>query len=224
MKKLLNFIYVFVILGALSLSLVPMNSEIVVKHHSYTSYYDVVSREPDSVSWNLTPQMCACTPQARKDAFAEDPKIPNSATPKDYLNSGYDKGHLFSYDDAMCDPTDKVECFLMSNMLPQIHPFNAGDWKTLEVQERVWAKTKTLHIVAGGYGSIGTLKSGEVIPAYMWKAILTNGKYSIWIMPNKASSTGNRGLTANKFNAWLSPVLHTFDLVSIANEIKREKI
>jgi DNA/RNA endonuclease G (NUC1) len=160
----------------------------VVKHHSFTTYYNAKTREPDSVAWNLTPAMCSCTPQVRKDAFAQDKQIPGSATPADYANSGYDKGHLFSYDDAMCNATDKVECFLMSNMLPQIHPFNAGDWKVLEMQERIWAKTTTLHIIAGGIGTLGKLKSGENIPAYMYKAILIKGKYTVWIMPNLKTS------------------------------------
>lgn len=164
----------------------------VVKHHSYTTYYNASKHEPDSVVWDLTPTMCSCSPQVRKDAFAQDKSIPGSATPSDYANSGFDKGHLFSYDDAMCNATDKVECFLMSNMLPQIHPFNAGDWKALEMQERIWAKTITLHIIAGGIGSLGTLKSGENIPAYMFKAILMNGVYTAYIMPNLASSHGHK--------------------------------
>lgn len=171
-----------------------------VKHHSYTTYYDTKIKEPDSVSWDLTPSMCACSPQVRKDAFAQDPKIPGSAKPIDYLNSSYDKGHLFSYDDAMCNATDKVECFYMSNMLPQIHPFNSGDWKVLEMQERVWAKKTSLHIIAGGIGSLGKLKNGENIPAFMYKAILMGGKYTVWIMPNSKDSHGH------PVNYWLAKV------------------
>jgi DNA/RNA endonuclease G (NUC1) len=172
----------------------------VVKHHSFTTYYNPKTRDPDSVSWDLTPIMCACLPQVRKDAFAQDKAIANSATPADYVNSHYDKGHLFSYDDAMCDATDKVECFLMTNMLPQIHPFNAGDWKVLEMQERVWAKVSKLHIIAGGIGTLGKLKAGENIPAYMYKAILMNGKWSCWIMPNLATSHGHT------YTYWMVPV------------------
>ena len=167
-----------------------------VKHHSFTTYYNAKTKEADSVSWNLTPQMCSCSPQERKDAFAQDKAIPNSATPKDYANSGFDKGHLFNYDDAMCNPIDKVECFLMTNMLPQIHPFNAGDWKVLEMQERIWAKTTTLHIIAGGIGKLGSLKGGENIPAYMFKAIYMKGVYMAYIMPNLATSHGH------KFDYW----------------------
>jgi DNA/RNA endonuclease G (NUC1) len=193
------------------------SDEIVIRHHSYKTYYDSALREPDSVAWDLTPEMVSCTSQTRKNAFRTDPLIKGSASPNDYLNSGYDKGHLFSYDDAQCNETDKVECFYMSNMLPQVHSFNAGDWKVLEMQERIFAKTQRLHIVAGGYGSLGKLKAGENIPAYMWKAILIDRKYVVWIMPNQKTSTGHA------YSRWLTTI-HTFDLDSIGNEIKKQGI
>jgi DNA/RNA endonuclease G (NUC1) len=190
----------FCLLAGLASLFIGMTYGQTVKHHSYTTYYNASKHEPDSVSWNLTPAMCSCSPQVRKDAFAQDKLIPNSAKPYDYANSGYDKGHLFSYDDAMCNATDKVECFLMSNMLPQIHAFNAGDWKVLEMQERILAKSTKLHIIAGGIGTLGTLKNGENIPAYMFKAIFMNGAYTGWIMPNLATSHGH------KYDYWIVPI------------------
>lgn len=191
----------------------------VVKHHQYTTHYNSVTREPDSVSWTLNQVMVGCDVSKfpRKDAFKADPQISKSATPADYSNSGYDKGHLFSYDDAVCDQISRVECFYMSNMLPQIHPFNAGDWKVLEQWERQMAAKTLLHIVAGGYGSIGKLKAGENIPAYMWKAIYYDGAWSVWIMPNKATSHGH------KFDFWKTSI-HTFDLKSIGDQISKSKI
>jgi len=183
MKKLLTIIFL--------VSSICSQAQ-TVKHHSYITYYDAKIKEPDSVSWDLIPAMVSCGAQARKDAFKADPLIKNSAPPGDYTNSGYDKGHLFCYDDAQCNQVDKLECFYMSNMLPQLHPFNAGDWKVLEMQERVWAKTKKIHIIAGGIGSLGKLKSGENIPAFMFKAILMDGKYICWIMPNKNDSHGHK--------------------------------
>lgn len=162
-----------------------------IKHHSFTTYYNALLKEPDSVAWDLTPSMVSCGKQIRKSFFARDLTIANSTGPLDYRKSGYDKGHLFSFDDAQCDSIDKKECFLMTNMLPQAHAFNVGDWKALEIQERIWAKTTNLHIIAGGIGTIGQLKSGVNIPKYMYKAILMNGKYTAWIMPNLPGSFGH---------------------------------
>lgn len=188
--------------------------EISYKHHSYVTYYNRAIKEADSVAWDLTPEMVQCDTKQfpRKDAFKADPNILGCVPKSDYDNSGYDKGHLFSYDDAICNAVDRVECFYMSNMLPQLHPFNAGDWKSLEVQERVFAKTMKLHIVAGGYGQRKqqhTLKTGEVVPAVMWKAILMNGKYTVYIMPNQNTSIGH------KYDYWATP-LHSFDTKTIA--------
>ena len=194
MKKLL-YIFIALITGCSGVSMAE-----TVKHHHYTTYYNAKLREADSVSWDLTPDMVACENQVRKNVFKEDPLIPKSALPKDYVGTHYDLGHLFSYDDAQCDNIDKVECFYVSNMLPQVHPFNAGDWKVLEMQERKWAKNTTLHIIAGGIGSIGKFPAGENIPAFMYKAILIDGKYKAWIMPNQPTSHGHA------YDYWLVPV------------------
>lgn len=241
MKNYLLFFFTICGLSAFSGMLFPTSPEVVLKHHDYISYYNPATKEADSVSWNLTPAMVSCGVVPRKNPFKTDPLLPKSASPNDYaVNSGpdrpawIDEGHLFSYQSAMCTPFGVFECFYMTNMLPQFHAFNAGDWKTLEVQERVFAKSKALHEVAGGYGIMnadtpkygayavhlfpgGHLPGGEVIPAYMWKAILLNGKYSVWIMPNNKHSAGH------DYAHWLTQI-HSFDLASIGKEIQRLKI
>jgi DNA/RNA endonuclease G (NUC1) len=171
---------------------VSITSAQTVKHQHYITYYNPTLKEPDSVAWDLSPAMVSCNHTVkRKDKFKADPGIPGSGSPKDYVRSGYDKGHLFNYEDASYDSIDRVECFYMSNMLPQLHSFNAGDWKTLETQERLWAASTPIHIIAGGIGSKGSLPAGENIPAFMWKAIYQNGRWTCWIMPNEVSSKGH---------------------------------
>lgn len=162
-------------------------THLAVKHHHYTSYYNVASHEADSVSWDLTPAMVTCTGKPpRKDRFAEDPQITDTYKLKEnYVGTEYDKGHLFSYEDASCDSTDRVECFYMSNMLPQPHYLNGGKWKTLEGQCRTWAQTQPLHIIAGGIGRVKTIGNGQVVvPQYCYKAVLIKGTYQCWIFPN----------------------------------------
>ena len=171
----------------------------VIKHHRYITHYNAILKEPDSVSWYLTPAMVDCNAKAkRSNDFQPDPEIPGSAHPRDYkVNHGkprtlwIDKGHLFNADEAACDGIFADECYYMSNMLPQFQSFNEGDWKKLEIQEQKWAKTDTLHILAGGIGSIGHLLCGENIPKYMWKAIYKHGNWMIWIMLNDPSSKGH---------------------------------
>jgi len=178
-----------------------------IQHHSFTTHYNATLGEPDSVSWELTPAMVDCGTIMRIDMFASDPQIPGSTKPKDYKKSGFDQGHLFPYADAQCDSTDRVECFYMSNMVPQLHSLNAGDWKTLETQERHWAGSQAIRIIAGGFGTKGKLPSGVNIPESCWKAIFVDGHWRAWVMPNEKTSKGH------KFGFWEVMDIKRFDRI-----------
>ncbi len=200
MKKLFTFVIVLCVFQVTS------NAQ-RAQHHSYITHYNASLRGPDSVSWLLTPDMVSCDSVKRKDKFAQDPFIANCVRPKEYSASKYDKGHMFPFADAQCDSTDKIECFYMSNMLPQLHSLNAGDWKTLEEQERVWAQTGTIRIIAGGFGTKGKLKSGVNIPESCWKAIYVNHKWRAFVMPNEGASKGH------KFDHWEVIDIKRFDAI-----------
>lgn len=162
-------------------------THIKVKHQHYTTYYDLVEHTADSVSWDLNPAMLSCKNKPpRKNKFAQDPQIPDTYGLKEnYIGTQYDKGHLFNYEDASCDSADRLECFYMSNMLPQPHFLNAGKWKILEGLCRKWAKTQSLHIIAGGIGQIKTIGEAQVsVPKYCYKAVLINKRYVCWLFPN----------------------------------------
>ena len=71
-------------------------------------------------------------------------------TNKDYLKSGYDKGHLAPAADMKYSTTTMKESFYFSNMSPQKPEFNRGIWKELEEQVRNWAQIyDTVYIVTG---------------------------------------------------------------------------
>jgi endonuclease G len=190
MKNLLFFL-------ALSLSTV-VNAQ-TFQHHDYLTHYNPALKTPDSVSWSLSPAMVNCMNKVgRSNHFAADPQIPGSPQPSDYaVNHNVprinwiDLGHLFNAQDAACDRPYNDECYYTTNMLPQYQSFNQGDWKSLEIAEQEWAKTRTLHIVAGGIGSRGHLPSGENIPQYMYKAIYIDGQWACYIMYNDPSSKGH---------------------------------
>lgn len=162
----------------------------VIHHQHYNTYYRVSRHEPDSVSWNLNPAMVNCKDKPeRQGQFNMDPDIPDTYRLTDnYVGEGYDRGHLFSFEDARCDETDRKECFYMSNILPQPPALNRGKWKTLEGYCRKWAETENIHIIAGGIGSQDTIGDGKVVvPAKCYKAVLINGKYRCWIFDNSKS-------------------------------------
>ena len=180
-----------------------------VKHHAFTVYFNAKNKCPDSVSWNLTPQMLKCGKVKRVDKFAKDPLLAVSPAPKDFVQlPGYKtnktielaKGHLFSYEDAMCNPADNTECFYVDQMYSQYQQFNAGDWKTVEAYERILANKAPIHVIAGYIGPITQhLSTGLPIVPYMYKAIYSCGKWIAWIMPNLPSTKGH------KFAFWEVP-------------------
>ena len=91
---------------------------------------------------------------------------------KDYVGSGTDRGHMMPAAQNLCQtPAIQDECFYFSNMSPQYHSLNAGDWKSVETMEREWAKKDdSLHVWCGNIGI--AKKIGKVsVPTQCWKVL-----------------------------------------------------
>src|ERR1039457_6622523 len=70
---------------------------------------------------------------ARSNRFKADPDLKGPrAYPKDYVGSGYDRGHQAPAGNQTVDPDLKDQSFYMSNMAPQRPSLNRGIWKRLE--------------------------------------------------------------------------------------------
>jgi endonuclease G len=147
---------------------------VVLTHTNYTSHFSKSKRYPVVVEWWETKAKVGCaTPLARKDNFKPDPKLPiETNIGQDYVNSGYDRGHLMPAKSNQCQ-TQSVqdECFYYSNMAAQTHRLNAGDWKSLETLTREWAvKQDSIRIWAGNVGEIKKIGSVSV-PKQCWKVV-----------------------------------------------------
>lgn len=172
------------------------NEGIIVEHTYYTLSHVAKYKQAEWVSYTLTYDMLDPNIK-RKDAFKADPLIPNeSATPKDYSKSGYDRGHLAPAADMAINRPAMNESFYMTNMSPQAGGFNRGIWKSLEAQVRHWADSlETIYIVTGPIldSFIDTIASGAIpVPAQYYKAILykKDNKYDAigFILSNEKSS------------------------------------
>lgn len=147
---------------------------VVLKHINYTSHFSKSKKYPVMVEWWETKIKVGCeTPLPRRDNFKPDPLLPiETDIAKDYINSGYDRGHLMPAKSNQCQ-TQAVqdECFYYSNMAAQTHRLNAGDWKSLETLTREWAvKEDSVHIWAGNVGEIKRI--GKVaVPKQCWKVV-----------------------------------------------------
>jgi endonuclease G len=147
---------------------------VILKHTNYTSHFSKSKKYPVMVEWWETRAKIGCpTPLARKDNFKPDPKLPiETNIGQDYVNSGYDRGHLMPAKSNQCQTQSiQDECFYYSNMAAQTHRLNAGDWKSLETMTREYAvREDSVHIWAGNIGEIKRI--GKVsVPKQCWKVV-----------------------------------------------------
>ena len=154
----------------------PKTAPIEVKlvHAGYTTTYNTRLHYPVLVEWWTTKARVQCPEDKleRKDQFAKDPLLPEETDlAQDYVGSGLDRGHMCPAADNECNAQFLTECFYFSNMAPQYHSLNAGDWKRLE--ERTRSLALDYDSVKVWCGSIGSAKKiGSVtVPTKCWKAI-----------------------------------------------------
>ena len=119
---------------------IPGGEDMIISRKGFSLGYSRKRRQALWVSYILTAEQCTGKKVKRSHSFKVDPAIRNNPVrPRDYRNSGYDKGHLASAADMAKSPETMRNSFYMSNISPQIPGCNRGIWKRLETQVRRWA-------------------------------------------------------------------------------------
>lgn len=188
--KIKGFLLIFLISYSLNLF---CQDTVRIFHSNFTTVFDKQKKYPILVEWWTTKSMVTCkTPLKRKDNFKPDPKLPSETDlSKDYVNSGKDRGHMMPAADNLCQ-TQQIqdECFYFSNISPQYHRLNAGDWKSLETFVRQEAQSKdSIKVWAGNIGENG--KIGRIsVPKQCWKVIYIKkeNKYRAFLFENDLSN------------------------------------
>lgn len=158
-------------------------------HENYVSVFSKSKGYPILVEWWVTNNKVNCAkPLKRVDKFAPDPLLPKETNlAESYKGSGLDRGHMSPAADNLC-LTQKIsdECFYFSNMSPQYHSLNAGDWKSLETYTReLSSKNDSIKVWCGNIGEVK--KIGKVsVPSKCWKVIYIKKtkKYHYFIFDN----------------------------------------
>ena len=151
----------------------PTNAGELIKHKHYTLSYIEEHEQAEWVHYFLTKEMIE-GPAKRKDNFKADPLVSTrSASPKDYVKSGYDRGHLAPAADMKIDDVSMSESFYMTNMSPQAPSFNRGGWKKIEALVRAWATKTDIYVTVGGILTKDLKKIGQgvSVPEYFYKII-----------------------------------------------------
>ncbi len=150
--------------------------EQVVEHKGYTVSYNTTWLIPNWVAYELTDEEVVGQ-ASRADKFVPDPDIKGRcSTTDDYKGSGYDRGHMAPAGDMKWDAKAMEESFYTTNICPQDHNLNAGDWKELEEQVRDWAiKNEKVYVVCGpivkkNYATVGA--NNVAVPDSFFKVVL----------------------------------------------------
>ena len=172
--------------------------EQILKRVAYTASYNSDLRIPNWVAWRLTGAHTRGKNKRAGVKFHEDTDVPMPrAVDLDYVRSGYDRGHLCPSADNRWDATAQEQSFLLTNVCPQDHNLNVGDWHELEILCRKWAKTYgSIYIVAGPVlfkGKHKTIGKNKVtVPEAFFKVVLCMEKKPKAIGFIYRNESGNR--------------------------------
>ena len=183
-------------------SLKGSRSELILKRMGYTVSYNMEWNLPNWVAWELNADKLV-ERESRNDKFLPDPDLmeKEAVTTDDYKGSGWDRGHMCPASDNRWHWKAMQESFYMTNICPQDHNLNRGDWKELEEQCRRWAEQEgPIYIVCGPilynrkHQKIGK-EHTVLVPEAFFKVVLclsgTKPKAAGFIFKN---SSGNRKL------------------------------
>lgn len=169
MKLLYILIFSFVIINTNQ-----PTDEITIHHSNFITTFSKSKNYPTKVEWWVTKTKIKCDkPLKRENSFKPDPKLDwDTKFNDDYLNSGYDRGHMCPAADNLCtNKTFLDETFYFTNISPQHHNLNSGDWLKLEDYTRnLSVKYDSIRVFSGNIGEIGKIKTVSV-PEYCWKVI-----------------------------------------------------
>ena len=156
--------------------------EVIVEHTGYTVSFNSDWNIPNWVAYALTKEEVGGN-EPRAQHFLPDPEIRNCPTHDDYRNSGFDCGHMAPAGDMKWSEKAMKESFYLSNICPQNHNLNSGDWRFLEEHLRKMAiQYDTVYIVCGPVVSANPKTIGAehtvTVPNAFFKAVLRKNKGS----------------------------------------------
>ena len=123
---------------------------IILKREGYTASYNPTTKQPNWVAWKLSREHTTGPVKRNGVKFQPDNEVDNPVDTYDYMQSGFDRGHMCPAADNKWSETAMEQCFLMTNICPQLHTLNSGLWNSLENQCRNWAREYgKIYIVSG---------------------------------------------------------------------------
>jgi endonuclease G len=155
----------------------------------YALSYNNTKGTPNWVSWRLVKEDIG---DASREGlpFLPDDDLPGGfkkIVTREYVGSGFDRGHMCPAGDRSSDMESLKATFVMTNLVPQSPDNNRKGWEQFESYCRSLVKEdegKELYIVSGPHGEGGTGEKGFkrgipddanpriVVPDHTWKVVM----------------------------------------------------
>lgn len=154
-------------------------SEVKLDHKYFVVSYNKEHRLANYVQYALTKKNIQGSKFKRTDKFFPDPQLKKlglvPVVKKDYLKSGFDRGHLAPAEDFSWSREGIDQTFVMTNITPQKGSLNQRAWKYLEARVRRWACGEEKIEVSTGpvlITGLKKLKGSISIPEKFFKAVV----------------------------------------------------
>lgn len=158
------------------------NCSQIIDKQVFTICYDYKMKGAKYVSYSLDGNKVNSVNIKKRSKFYTESNLPLKfrSTNQDYVNSGYDRGHLAS--DASFDYDEKVlvKTYTMANIIPQSPKVNQKTWiKTEKLERLIASQLGSVNVLNGVvYGSnpqrIG--RNQIAVPDGFWKMIYNDDK------------------------------------------------
>lgn len=178
---------------------------VTVRYSAMTVEFNPRLHIPNCVTYELTNTKVAMAdaPDAEKRSnykFNRDTAVKGCPDWWEYKDSPYDRGHMAPAMDMRWDKRAMNDCFLLTNICPQDHNLNNGQWRKMEeaIHSRWAGKYGRLIIVTGPVLSDGWRTTGQhnniAVPARFFKVILApeQGYGIAFVFDNEPTSSSWR--------------------------------
>ena len=155
----------------------PDLSEQIVKYSGMTISFNPEMHVPNWVAYELTAEE-ADGREPRAGGFMVDPDVDGCATPADYKNTGFDRGHMAPAADMKWSPEAMHESFYMTNIVPQARSLNSGTWGRLENKCRQRARKDSAIVIISGPVLTDKIEmhigaTGVAVPQRLFKVVMS---------------------------------------------------
>lgn len=189
----------------LNVTLPAGTDNVTVDYKAMRVYFNPRLHIPNAVAYELTNTQVsmADAPDAEQRSnyqFNRDPQVKGCPEWWEYKECPYDRGHMAPAMDMRWDPQAMKECFYLTNICPQDHGLNNGEWRKMEEAIHVkWARRYgRLVIVTGPVLADNMEKTGKnrdiAVPKRFYKVVLAPEQgYSVgFVFDNEDTATSWR--------------------------------